>query len=58
MTYDMIKRMIESDSYAYEETLSKINALEKTHRLTEDEANELRQLLDIKHYQPEVLPEL
>lgn len=58
MTYDMIKRMIESDSYVYEETLSKINALEKTHRLTEDEANELRQLLDIKHYQPEVLPEL
>ena len=58
MTYDMIKRMIESDSYAYEETLSKINALEKTNRLTEDEAIELRQLLDIKHYQPEVLPEV
>lgn len=58
MTYDMIKRMIESDGYGYDDISNKINAFVKTNRLTEDEANELRQLLDIKHYQPEVLPEL
>lgn len=58
MTYDMIKRMIESDGYGYDDISNKINAFVKTNRLTEDEAIELRQLLDIKHYQPEVLPEL
>lgn len=57
MTYNMILKMINSDAYDYDVILGKIDTFEKNKRLTKVEAQELRDLLDEKHYQPTVLPE-
>lgn len=57
MTYNMVLKMINSDAYDYDVILGKIDTFEKNKRLTKVEAQELRDLLDEKHYQPTVLPE-
>lgn len=56
--YNMITKMIQADNYDYEAILHKIEAFENNKRLTKEEAEQLRGLLDLKHYQPVVLPEL
>lgn len=54
----MILKMINSDvNFDYNAISQKIDTFEKNKRLTQREAQELRELLDLKHYQPVVLPE-
>ena len=54
----MILKMINSDvDFDYSSILQKIDTFEKNKRLTQQEAQELREMLDVKHYQPVVLPE-
>lgn len=58
MIYNMILKMINSDvDFDYSSILQKIDTFEKNKRLTQQEAQELREMLDVKHYQPVVLPE-
>lgn len=58
MIYNMILKMINSDvNFDYNAISQKIDTFEKNKRLTQHEAQELRELLDLKHYQPVVLPE-
>lgn len=58
MIYNMILKMINSESYDYNEILHKIETFSKNKRLTEAEVEELMLLLDMRHNQPVVLPEL
>lgn len=58
MIYNMILKMINSDvDFDYSSILQKIDTFEKNKRLTQQEAQELCEMLDVKHYQPVVLPE-
>lgn len=50
--------MINAESYNYDEILHKIETFAKNKRLTEAEVDELNVLLDMRHNQPVVLPEL
>ena len=58
MIYNMILKMIKAESYNYDEILHKIETFSKNKRLTEAEVEELMLLLDMRHNQPVVLPEL
>lgn len=50
--------MINADSYNYDEIRHKIKTFKNNGRLTVKEVEELVSLLDERHYQPTVLPEL
>ena len=54
----MILKMINSESYNYNEIRHKIETFKNNGRLTGAEVEELLSLLDERHYQPTVLPEL
>ena len=54
----MILKMINADSYNYDEIRHKIETFKNNGRLTGAEVEELLSLLDLRHYQPTVLPEL
>ena len=58
MIYNMILKMINSESYNYDEIRHKIETFKNNGRLTGAEVEELLSLLDLRHYQPTVLPEL
>ena len=58
MIYNMILKMINADSYNYDEIRHKIETFKNNGRLTGVEVEELLSLLDLRHYQPTVLPEL
>lgn len=58
MIYNMILKMINSESYNYDEIRHKIETFKNNGRLTGAEAEELLSLLDLRHYQPVVIPEL
>lgn len=58
MIYNMILKMINADSYNYDEIRHKIKTFKNNGRLTVKEVEELVSLLDERHYQPTVLPEL
>lgn len=58
MIYNMILKMINSDNYDYDEIRHKIETFSKNKRLTEAEVEELMLLLDMRHNQPVVIPEL
>lgn len=58
MIYNMILKMIKAESYNYDEILHKIETFSKNKRLTGAEVEELMLLLDMRHNQPVVLPEL
>ena len=58
MIYNMILKMINADSYNYDEICHKIETFKNNGRLTVKEVEELVSLLDERHYQPTVLPEL
>lgn len=50
--------MINADSYNYDEIRHKIEMFKNNGRLTGAEVEELLSLLDLRHYQPVVIPEL
>lgn len=50
--------MINSENYNYDEIRHKIETFKNNGRLTEAEVEELMLLLDLRHYQPVVIPEL
>lgn len=50
--------MINSDNYDYDEIRHKIETFKNNGRLTVKEVEELVSLLDLRHYQPVVIPEL
>lgn len=50
--------MINSENYNYDDICHKIETFAKNKRLTEAEVEELMLLLDMRHNQPVVLPEL
>lgn len=50
--------MINSESYNYNEIRHKIDTFKNNGRLTVKEVEELLSLLDLRHYQPVVIPEL
>ena len=54
----MILKMINSDNYDYDEIRHKIETFKNNGRLTGAEVEELLSLLDLRHYQPVVIPEL
>ena len=58
MIYNMILKMINSDNYDYNEIRHKIETFKNNGRLTGAEVEELLSLLDLRHYQPVVIPEL
>lgn len=58
MIYNMILKMINSDNYDYDEIRHKIETFKNNGRLTVKEVEELVSLLDLRHYQPVVIPEL
>ena len=58
MIYNMILKMINSESYDYNEIRHKIEMFKNNGRLTGAEVEELMLLLDMRHNQPVVLPEL
>lgn len=58
MIYNMILKMINSDNYDYDEIHHKIETFKNNGRLTGAEVEELLSLLDLRHYQPVVIPEL
>lgn len=58
MIYNMILKMINADSYNYDEIHHKIETFKNNGRLTGAEVEELLSLLDMRHNQPVVLPEL
>ena len=58
MIYNMILKMINADSYNYDEIRHKIETFKNNGRLTVKEVEELVSLLDLRHYQPVVIPEL
>lgn len=58
MIYNMILKMINSENYNYDDICHKIETFAKNKRLTEAEVEELMLLLDMRHNQPVVLPEL
>lgn len=58
MIYNMILKMINADSYNYDEIRHKIETFKNNGRLAGAEVEELLSLLDLRHYQPVVIPEL
>ena len=58
MIYNMILKMINADSHNYDEIRHKIETFKNNGRLTGAEVEELLSLLDLRHYQPVVIPEL
>ena len=58
MIYNMILKMINSESYDYNEIRHKIETFKNNGRLTVAEVEVLLSLLDLRHYQPVVIPEL
>ena len=58
MIYNMILKMINSESCNYDDICHKIKTFKNNGRLTGAEVEELLSLLDLRHYQPVVIPEL
>lgn len=58
MIYNMILKMINSENYNYDEIRHKIETFKNNGRLSETEVEELLGLLEQRHHQPTVIPEL